>query len=528
MLPGCAPWPAELAQRYRRDGLWRGEPLGELLRPYTRDGDGRTAVVCGTRRISYPELDAWADQLAAGLIAHGIGTGDRILVQLPNIPEFLAFCIASFRVGAVPVLTLASLRHSELVYLARLTDAVAYVIPDTYQRCDHRELARQVCAAAPTVRQVFVVGQPQEFHGFGDLARPVVPLPDVDPAEVAFFLLSGGTTGLPKLIPRTHDDYALQLRETARAMGFGAGDAYLAALPVAHNAALGCPGVLGALHVGGVAVLAQSASPDEVFPLVARESVRLTTLMPAFLPLWVELAPLFNIDLSRLVIEVGGARLAPEVARQVRPSLGCTLTRWFGMAEGLLSFTRLDEPEAVLVGTEGRPLCAQDEIRVVDDRDEPVPPGTVGEMLVRGPYTIRGYYRADEYNAQAFTDDGFLRTGDLVRIDEQGHLVVEGRSKDVINRGGEKVSPGEVEEHLLAHPGVAEVAVVAVDDDVLGEKTCAVLVPAGTAPGLGELRAFLTDRGLAGYKLPDQLRIVASLPRTGVGKVDRRALRVRA
>jgi 2,3-dihydroxybenzoate-AMP ligase len=316
------------------------------------------------------------------------------------------------------------------------------------------------------------------------------------------------------------------MRTTAEEMSFGADGVYLAALPAAHNAALGCPGVLGALRAGGTAVLADSPSPEEVFPLISAERVTLTTLMPAFLPLWTETAPLFGVDLSEVVIEVGGARLEPEVAARVEPAIGARLTRWFGTAEGFLSFTRPGDPLEDRVGTEGRPLSPGDEVRVVDEQGVDVPPGEIGEMIVQGPYTIRGYYRAAGYNATAFTPEGFYRTGDLVRFAPGGTLVVAGRIKDVVNRGGEKVPTGEVEDELKTHPGVRDAAVLALPDRNLGEKTCAVLVAeAGQVPSRDELREFLIGRGLAEYKVPDRVEAVDLLPRTPIGKVDKNALR---
>ena len=216
---------------------------------------------------------------------------------------------------------------------------------------------------------------------------------------MAFCLLSGGTTGQPKLIPRTHRDYLHQVRGTARAMGLGPDGAYLAALPLAHNAALGCPGALGALDAGAKVVVAASPAPDEVFGLIAAENVTLTTLMPAFLPLWASCAGMFDADLSRLVVEVGGARLDPATARTCEEALGCTITRWFGMAEGLLCFTRLTDPPEVRLETEGPPLNAADELRIVGPGGADVAPGEVGELLARGPCLLRGYYRAPAYNA---------------------------------------------------------------------------------------------------------------------------------
>jgi 2,3-dihydroxybenzoate-AMP ligase len=521
---GFVGWPEEVAQRYRAAGYWRGEVLGGLARDWARRDGGRTALVGAGQRWSYAELDRRADRAAAGLRALGIGPGDRVLVQLPNLPELVWLSLALFRLGALPVYTLAAHRHAEIGYLAGLTGARAYVLPDRSGGFDYRPMAAAVQAANPALAHVLVVGDPGDFQALSDVDDEPAGLPDPDPSGVAFFLLSGGTTGRPKLIPRTHDDYAFQLRVCADALAVDERSVYLAALPVAHNAALGCPGVLGTLRAGGTVVLSPTPSPDDAFGLLVAERVTVTTLMPPLLALWTELAPVLEVDLTPVLLQVGGANLAPQVARQVQ-ALGCRLTHWFGMAEGVLCYTRLDDPPEVVAHTQGRPLAAADEYRVVDERGRDVPPGELGELLVRGPCTLRGYYRAPEYNRTAFTPDGFLRTGDLVRITGAGNLVVAGRSKDVINRGGEKIGAAELEEHVAAHPRVRGCAVVPVPDPTLGEKTCAFVVPRGEPVGLAELREFLTGRGLAGYKLPDRIAYLDTLPRTNLGKIDKQALR---
>ena len=525
MLSGCVPWPEDVAARYRREGHWRGETLGRLLRPWAQADGARTALVTATGRWTFAELDAWADALAAGLRRLGVAPRDRVVVQLANGVDLVVVCVALFRLGALPVLTLPNHRRTEITYLCEHSDAVAYVIPDTLRGFDYRALAREVRRVVPTLRHVLVAGAAEEFVALDAVRAEPEPLPEPDPGDVAFFLLSGGTTGLPKLVPRTHDDYAHQLRATAAEMAFDRDGVYLAVLPVAHNAALGCPGVLGALRAGGRAVLAPSPSPDDVFPLVRRERPTLTTVMPSVLALWLDTAGLFDADLTGLVVEVGGAMLPPEVARRVRPALGCVLSHWFGMAEGLLCFTRPEEPAEVAATTQGRPLCLADEVRVVDELDRDVEPGRVGQLLTRGPTVLRGYYREPELNATTFTPDGFLRTGDLVRMTPEGRLVAEGRIKDIVNRGGEKVPAGELEDHLRAHPAVRGAAVVPMPDALMGEKTCAFVVPASAPPTLAALRAFLTDRGLADFKLPDRVEVVGSVPVTGVGKIDKTALR---
>ncbi|HEY2666748.1 MAG TPA: AMP-binding protein [Actinomycetota bacterium] len=525
MLPGCEPWPDELVERYRRDGYWRGETLAGLIGAWSADHGERTALVAGSDVWSYRRLATRVNRQATGLRQLGIRAGDRVIVQLPNIPEFVSVSLALFQIGALPVFALPSHRRSEIGYLAQHAEAAAYVIPDTFQGFDYLALAREVRAVAPTLRHVIVAGEPEEFLALESVDGEPAALPPPDPRDVAFFLLSGGTTGLPKLIPRTHDDYAYQLRATAEALGVDERSVYLAALPAAHNAALGCPGVLGTLKAGGTVVLAPSASPDAAFPLIERHGVTFTTLMPPFVLLWLDLADVFGADLSSVLLQVGGAKFPAEVARLVRPVLGAPLTHWFGMAEGLLTYTRLDDPEDVVIHTSGRPLAPADEIRVVDEEGRDVAPGEVGELLTRGPYTLRGYYRAPEHNARAFTADGYFRSGDLVRLTPDGNMIVEGRIKDVVNRGGEKVSAEEIEDHLLAHPGIRNAAVVAMADAAMGEKTCAFIVPRAGPLERHTLNAFLRERGLADYKLIDRLDLVDALPSTAVGKVNKAELR---
>lgn len=517
--------PEEFATRYRESGYWRGETLGSLLRPWAALPDPRTAIVEQGRRWSYAELDSRADRLAAGLKALGIGPGMPVVVHLPNTAEFAAVTIALFRLGAPPVFALPNHRRSEITYLCQAAEAVAYIIPDVHQGFDYRTLAADVLPAVATVKHVLVHGDPGDFTALDDIEADPVAVPGPTPDSVAFFLLSGGTTGLPKLIPRTHDDYAYQLRATAEGLRHSQDSTYLAALPIAHNAALGCPGLLGTLLVGGKVVLPASPSPDDCFDLIGAEGVTLTTLMPPLVLLWLEAHEFYDVDFSRLLIQVGSARFAPDVARRIYTHLGASLTHWFGMAEGLLTYTRLDDPLDVIIHTQGRPLCPADELRVVDERDRDVQPGEIGELLTRGPYTLRGYYKAREHNAKAFTPDGFLRTGDLVRMTADGNMIVEGRIKDVINRGGEKVSAGEVEDLLITHPAVREVAVVAMPDELLGERVCAWVIPKGGAPVLEELRTFLREKGLADYKLPDRLELAKAFPHTKVGKVNKAELR---
>ncbi len=523
---GYVPFPETAAREYRAAGYWAGRTLGDLLRDTARAQPEHAAVLSDAAPVSYAELDAAADRMAHGLLALGISPGDRVVVQLPNIPEFATVLFGLLRAGIIPVLTLPAHRRAEIEHLATLAEAVAYLIPDRLADFDYRELATTVRANVPTLRHVLVAGDPGEFTALDSVPREGDSLPAIDPAEIALMLVSGGTTGLPKLIARTHDDYVYNATASAEVCALTPDDVYLATLPAAHNFPLACPGILGTVATGGALAFTLDPSPEAAFATIERHGVTVTAVVPPLAQLWSAAVEWEDADLSSLrLLQVGGARLAEVNAREVEPALHCRLQQVFGMAEGLLNFTRLDDDAELVCTTQGRPLSPADELRVVDADGNDVAPGEEGELLTRGPYTLRGYYRAPEHNARAFTPDGFYRSGDLVRQLPSGHLVVSGRIKDVINRGGENISCDELEEHLLAHPAVRHAAAVGLPDAALGEKACVVLVVTGELPSLGELKAFLTERGLATYKLPDLVRQADSLPITAVGKIDKKALR---
>ncbi|MFC4536726.1 (2,3-dihydroxybenzoyl)adenylate synthase [Sphaerisporangium dianthi] len=525
-------WPNEVAAGYRRDGLWTGETFGEVLRARAREHPDRVALAAKEGAVTYGALDRRADRLCAALAGLGLRRGDRVLVQLPNIVELGEVLFALLRLGAVPVLALPPLRSSELVQLGEISEASAYFVAARAGGFDYRKLAREVRDRVPSLKHVIVVGDAEELVPLRELDAEPVDLPGPDAQDLAVLQLSGGTTAVPKLIPRTHADYLYCARVCRAASGFDSSSVYLAALPAVHNFPLISPGVLGALDAGARAVLAPLPSPDVVFPLIESEKVTHTSVVPPLALIWLNAAASGSVpghDLSSLrVLQVGGAKCSAEVARRIRPTLGCTLQQAFGMAEGLINFTRLDDPDEAIVWTQGRPISPADEIRVVDDEDRDVPDGEPGHLLARGPYTIRGYYRAAAHNARAFTADGFYRTGDVVSRRADGNLVVEGRAKDQINRGGEKIAPEEVENHLLAHPSVFDASVVSMPDEYLGERACAYVVPHGEPPAPRELLGFLRGRGLAAYKIPDRVEFVSELPQTGVGKISKKDLRDRA
>ena len=528
MLAHCTPWPEADAERYRQKGYWIGQTLNDLLQVQVqRDGD-QLAVVSEHHRWTYHALAAHAERLARGFHALGIQPHDRVVVQMPNGAEFLAVLFALFRLGALPVFALPPHRQYEIGHFVRHTEAVAYVIADQHAGYDYRLLAQAVKNEAPSLQHVLVLGEPGAFRALDDLPALVGDLPPAPQAhEVAFLQLSGGSTGTPKLIPRTHDDYLYSVRASAEICQLTRDSIYLSVIPAGHNFTMSSPGSLGVLHAGGTVVMCPHPSPDVALGWIERERVTITALVPPLVPVWLDAIASRRPDLASLkVLQVGGASFSSVMAQRVTRELpGVLLQQVFGMAEGLVNYTRYDDPLPVVWHTQGRPISPDDEVRIVDDEDQPVVEGAVGHLLTRGPYTIRGYYKAQEHNARAFTADGFYRTGDLVRRTPEGNLVVEGRAKDQINRGGEKVSAEEVEHQLRMHDAVLDCAIVAMPDAHLGEKSCAFVIRRDSRVRAVDLIRFLRERGLATYKIPDRIEFVAQFPKTPVGKVSKKQLR---
>ncbi|NEC05540.1 (2,3-dihydroxybenzoyl)adenylate synthase [Streptomyces sp. SID7909] len=526
-------WPAEFAARYRAAGHWRGETFTSMLRERAEAHGDRVALIDPAperRAWTYRELDERAARLAAGFRARGIAKGDRVVVQLPNIAEFAEVVFALFRIGALPVYALPAHRETEIGYFCSFAEAVAYVIPDTHAGFDYRALATAVREQAPTLEHVFVVGDPGEHTALSHVPCDASGEPEdgPEPHDLAFLQLSGGTTGVPKLIPRTHDDYIYSLRGSNEICGVDADTRFLVILPAAHNFPMSSPGWLGTLYAGGTVVLCPRPDPATAFPVIERERVTMTGMVPPLALVWTDAAASAEQDLSSLeLVLVGGAKYSETAARRLEPALGCRLMQVFGMAEGLVNYTRLDDDHETVVSTQGRPISEDDEIRIVDDAGQDVPDGEFGHLLTRGPYTIRGYWRAPEHNRTAFTEDGFYRTGDIVRRTPTGHLVVEGRAKDQINRGGEKVAPEEIENIILAHPSVHDVSVVGVADPYLGERTLAyvILREGAEPPGALAVKRHVRERGIAAYKVPDLVEFVDAFPQTGIGKVSKKGLR---
>ena len=535
MLEGVVPFPPEFAKRYREKGYWIDKTLAQEYRIAFDKYKDRVAILDRNRVITYGELDWLSDNLALNLLEAGFQPLARVVVQLPNVSEFVVLYLALQKIGGIPIAALMPHRFAEISQFVELSGAVACIVPDQQGDFDYCAMVERIRQKVPGLRYGIVLGPARPgFLSLPDMIAKPANLPasrlaeiKIDPVDPAIFQLSGGTTGIPKLIPRTHNDYAYNSKVASSVCNIGEHSVVLIILPIAHNLPLACPGIQGALFHGGRVVLSTSARPEDVCTLIETHRVTHIKVVPALLIRLLHDPAVTRHDLSSLkIIQSGGQSMLPEVrllSKRLIPS--AFVQENFGMSEGLLMFVRLDDPVDVAHETVGRPVCPDDEVRLLDDDDREILGGEVGELCCRGPYTLRGYFGAPEYNARTFTSDGFYRSGDLMRRHKSGNYIVEGRKKDLINRGGEKISAEEIENLILSHPAVKNASCVPIPDPILGERMCAcVLLRDNSRLTFEELKGFLLGKEIAKYKLPERLEVLLDFPLSPFGKVSKKTL----
>lgn len=537
--PGLSPYPEQFVADYRDRGLWRGLSLPqEILDAADRHAD-RLALVTPEVRWSYAELAERARNFGAGLLAStDLEPGEAVMFQMGNVAETLVAYFGTLVAGLRPVCTLAQHGSREIGSLAEHVGARATIVQADHGRGETLKVARDLHSAGTLSTVIVARGEaigdgPTLEQLVENGSRSLAPEP-VHPEQIAVFQLSGGTTGLPKVAPRQHEEYVYNSRAWAEALDWGPDTRILYPLPVMHNAGIALA-VQPALLSGATLILAPSASVPELLDLIGSERPTSMPLVPPALAVRMLEEPRSRqTDLSSIEqFLVGGQALPTGVSERLRDELGIAVRQMFGMAEGMFLLTPGDATEDVRHHTVGAPISPADEVRITEvGSDDPAPVGEIGEFCARGPYTIRGYYRAEQHNQSAFSPDGFYRSGDLARAhDVDGVLMysIEGRIKDVINRGVEKIHAEEVEEVILRHPDVVNAALVAMPDPVLGERGCAYLIiePGAAEPTVASLGEFLLGHGLAKYKLPERVEIVPEFPLSNVGKVSKKHLRER-
>ena len=525
------------ARQYSRNRWWLGLTLGDTLDRTADVFPNKEALVDDRVRLTYSELRNKVDHLATGLMNLGIEEGDSVLLQLPNWAEYVYSYFALQKIGCIPVLLISGYRQLEISHLALLTEAKAWIVPDRYRKIDYVSFFGEVKQKNPQLRQLISVRAEEGKGGFtasleglmergaaqADRHEMIKRKPKA--TDVAHIIPSGGTTGLPKGIPRTHNDYICNVEYLHKAWEMNIRDVSLVVVPVGHNLAL--LNVVGAVLMGYKLVLLDSTKPQDICGTIEREKVTFMPTVPSMIRRILESEQLRYNNLSSLEkISAGGEPSAPELIREVYQKLDCTYINEFGMSEGLLCRTSLTDSIETICTTVGKPCCPYEQIKVVNGMGKALSSDQEGELVTKGPGVFAGYLKNPEENKKSFLRGGFFRTGDRAKIDLSGNLKITGRTKDIIIRGGENISPALVEELLCSHPGIADSAVIGMPDKDLGEKVCAyVRLTEGAKVDPEEIQSFMESRGASKLLIPERFEFVVALPLTEAGKHDKKALR---
>jgi 2,3-dihydroxybenzoate-AMP ligase len=535
-LEGYIPHKQEDIEIYVSRRWWAGLTLGDMLDKAADVYPEHEAVVDRVSRLTFAEVRQKANQLAVSLMELGIQPQERVLVQLPNWNEFAVAYFALQKIGAITVLLIDRYRQYEVNHLFKLTGATSWIVPETYQKIDYLPLIRDVLKENPQARNVILVrGKGHEKYlnmealidavrltgeSLGRLAerRP-------DPTQVAHFGPTGGTTGLPKVAPRTHDELLCCAEYANLAWELGHHDICLIAGPIGHDFAF-TKALLGSFFTYGKCIFLDSTDLDDICQTIQKEKVTAIPWVPTLANRLVHFEGLKNYDLSSLKkMHCGGAASTPELIKEVTETFKCLFFNAYGGTEGISTMTRSFYDIETTSKSVGRPTCPYDTYKVVDPNGNRLPPNSSGELLLKGPGVFSGYYKAPEENKKVFDKEGFFRTGDLAKIDEKGNIVLVGRIKEMINRGGESISATEIERLIIHHPRVEVVAVIPMPDPVMGERVCAYIQPKpGGAPEFNDIISFLKSQGASVLHLPERIEFVDTMPLTGTGKVDKRNL----
>ncbi|SUA54409.1 2,3-dihydroxybenzoate-AMP ligase [Oligella ureolytica] len=520
------PYPAERAATYVREGLWQGESLFEFLEKSCRKQAENIALIQGDTKLSYEEFYFQALYWGEWLYEQGIRQGDLVVLQSANVLEFFYVLFGLYYLGAIPIFCLDGHRSYEIGNIAQFSQARVYLkISKSETDISAEEILTHFQGSLPDLEIVKTIQQGARLYS--DLDRQnILEKPHFNQSNsrtVAFLQLSGGTTGLPKLIPRTHDDYLYSVRESAIVAGLNEASKHLLVLPVSHNYAMSSPGFLGVIYAGATLIIADNGSPEECFNLIEKHQITQVSLVPSLVLTWLNSTEKDRFDLTSLeVVQVGGAKFSSEIATRLLDTWNVLLQQVYGMAEGLVNYTRLDDSRETQINTQGKRLSPYDEIRIVNQYGDTLGVGEEGVITTKGPYTINGYFAPDEVNKHSFTSDGFYITGDIGFLDKDNNITVTGRLKEVINRAGEKVMPTELEELLYTHPDVKDVLVKGKSDELLGEKICVQIITDKPENfSLVAVRKYLMQQHIALNKLPDEVHVVGEFDFTLIGKVKR-------
>lgn len=538
MLEGVVPYKEEDVETYIKNGWWRGLTLGDFLDRAADMHPEKEAFVDRISRMTYGQTREKTDRAALGLIKLGIRPTERVLIQLPNWNEFVVAYFACQKVGAIPVLLIERYRQFEIDRLATITGATAWIIPTHTHKVDFTPIIDGVRKNHPEIKNVITVRGKIDRAGFSSLEDLIdendrtpenlslLAKHKPDPLQVAHMGPTGGTTGAPKIVPRTHNSLACGVEFCSMSWDQHCEDTTMIAGPVGHDLSF-TKGLLGSVITQGRLIFQESTDNEQICKTIEREKVTAVVWVPTLAQRLLQYEDVDRFDLSSLkkMHSAGGAS-HPEMVKEVMQRFRMCFYNGYGGTEGMTCITRSVDDYETICCTVGRPTFPHDIYKIVDTKGNELPPNTIGELLVKGPCVFSGYYRNPEENAKVFDRDGFFRTGDLAKIDEKGYITLTGRSKEMINRGGESISATEIEKLINRHPDVAIVAVIPMPDPLMGERACAYIQTRPDATlTFEDVIEFLKHQNAAVLQLPERIEFVENMPLTKAEKLDKQALR---
>ena len=523
----------------KRLGFWKGRTvLDDFERNLARNPDKLAFVgynsTRGTRvTLTNRELAERVNAIAGLLVSLGVRKGDVVAYQLPNWWQFAAIHLAALSIGAVTNPIMPIFRQRELVFMLNHGEARVVFIPKDYRGFDYEEMFAGMAKELPTVKQVVVIdgAGPNGFEAMVSPFKGKTPPADAQagragPDDVIEVLYTSGTTGEPKGVMHTSNTMISNLDPYAERLGLGADDVVLMASPMAHQTGF-MYGLMMPISLNCTSVWQDVWVVDRAAEIIEKEGVTFTMASTPFLADLTNTAEKNPAAFKSLRIFVAaGAPIPRMLARRASEYLGASIVSAWGMTEnGAVTVTRPGDPPEKVFETDGICLPGM-EARIIGGDDRPLTAGQEGRLQVRGCSNFVGYLKRPEWNA---TDkDGWFETGDLARMDAEGYVRITGRAKDIIIRGGENIPVVEIEGLVYQHPSVAEVAIVAMPDERMGERACAFVVAkpgAQAALSLGEISNFLIGRNVSKTYLPERLEVVSELPKTPSGKIQKFRLR---
>jgi len=520
-------------KKYARLRWWAGLTFGDILDKAADVYPEKEAIVDEGARFTYGELRDRTDRLAIGLADIGIAPQDRVLIQLPNWHEFVVAYFALQKIGAIPVILIARYRQYEINHLTKNSGATAWIVAEEFRRTDYTPIIEDVRRENPQLTHIIVCRSTTD-HGyirFEDIIERTTADDDArrrladlrpDPERIAHMGPTGGTTGVPKIAPHTHNSYLCKVEYSARASEFNQKTTCLVVLPAAHDLPF-ANGVCATIFACGKLVMSTATDPPGICRMIEQEKVNTVVWVPTLTYRMLNDERTNEYDLGSLELIYCGAGVnTPELIRGALDKFQCTYLCGYGGTEGMLVTTRRQDVFETLCRSIGKPTCPYDHYKVIDENGRQLPPNHIGHLVVKGPSMFTGYHNMPEENATAFTDDGYFQTGDLAAMDETGYIRIAGRRKDTIRRCGESIFAPEIEKLISDHPDVAAVAVIGVADPEMGERVCAYIQPKKNSKlHFDQIIDWLKSKGASVLQLPEMINFIKNMPLTPAGKVDK-------